>query len=90
MSKKRYKEEQIIGFLKEADSGVAMSELCLRHGFSSGSFYAWKKKFGGMDVSVARKKTSGSYQLKLDLKTIHPQVYTVAEPWLEVSLQAFI
>ena len=47
MSKKRYTEEQIIGFLKAAESGRPVAELCRQHGFSNGSFYAWKKKFGG-------------------------------------------
>ena len=53
--KKRYSEEQIIGFLKEAEAGVAIKELCRRHGFSQGSFYAWRSKFGGMDVSDAKR-----------------------------------
>lgn len=53
--KKRYSEEQIIRFLKEAEAGVAVKELCRRHGFSEASFYAWRSKFGGMDVSDARR-----------------------------------
>lgn len=53
--KKRYTEEQIIKFLREADSGVAVKDLCRRHGFSEASFYLWKSKFGGMDVSDARR-----------------------------------
>jgi putative transposase len=53
--KKRYSEEQIIGFLKEAESGVSVKELCRRHGFSDASFYAWRSKFGGMDVSDAKR-----------------------------------
>jgi putative transposase len=53
--KKRYSEEQIIGFLKEAESGVPVKELCRRHGFSEASFYAWRSKFGGMDVSDAKR-----------------------------------
>ena len=53
--RKRYSEEQIIGFLKEADSGVPTKELCRRHGFSEASFYAWRSKFGGMDVSDAKR-----------------------------------
>ncbi len=53
--KKRYTEEQIIGFLKEADSGVALKELCRRHGFSEASYYLWRSKFGGMDVSDAKR-----------------------------------
>ncbi len=53
--KKRYTEEQIIGFLKEADRGVAVKELCRKHGFSEASYYLWRGKFGGMDVSDARR-----------------------------------
>jgi putative transposase len=53
--KKRYTEEQIIGFLKEADSGVPLKELCRRHGFSEASYYLWRSKFGGMEVSDAKR-----------------------------------
>ena len=53
--KKRYTEEQIIGFLREADQGVAVKELCRKHGFSEASYYLWRSKFGGMDVSDARR-----------------------------------
>lgn len=53
--KKRYSEEQIIKFLREADSGVAVKDLCRRHGFSEASFYLWRSKFGGMDVSDAKR-----------------------------------
>ncbi len=55
MSKKRYTEEQIIGILKEADSGTPVAALCRRHGFSSASFYTWKKKFDGMEVNEAKR-----------------------------------
>lgn len=53
--KKRYTEEQIIGFLKEADGGVALKDLCRRHGFSEASYYLWRSKFGGMEVSDAKR-----------------------------------
>lgn len=53
--KKRFTEEQIIGFLKQADAGMAIKELCRKHGFSEASFYLWRSKFGGMDVSDARR-----------------------------------
>lgn len=56
--KKRYNEEQIIGFLKEADKGVPVKELCRKHGFSDASFYLWRGKYGGMDVSDARRLKS--------------------------------
>ena len=53
--KRRYTEEQIIGFLREADAGLAVKELCRKHGFSEPSYYAWKAKFGGMNVSDAQR-----------------------------------
>ena len=53
--KKRFSEEQIIGFLREADAGLPVKDLCRRHGFSEASYYLWKSKFGGMTVSDARK-----------------------------------
>ena len=45
--KKRFTEEQIIGFLREAESGLPVAELCRRHGFSEASYYLWRNKFGG-------------------------------------------
>jgi putative transposase len=56
--KKRFSEEQIIGFLKEAERGVPVKELCRKHGFSDASFYLWRSKFGGMDVSDAKRLKS--------------------------------
>jgi len=53
--KKRFSEEQIIGFLREADRGMAVKELCRKHGFSEASYYLWRSKFGGMDVSDAKR-----------------------------------
>lgn len=53
--KKRFTEEQIIKILNEADSGIPLKELCRKHGFSTASFYKWKAKFGGMDISEAKR-----------------------------------
>jgi putative transposase len=53
--KKRFTEEQIIGFLKEADAGMPVKDLCRRHGFSEASYYLWRSKFGGMDVADAKR-----------------------------------
>lgn len=53
--KKRYTEEQIIGFLREADAGMGVKELCRRHGFSEASYYLWRGKYGGMTVSDAKR-----------------------------------
>jgi putative transposase len=53
--KKRFSEEQIIGFLREADAGLPVKELCRRHGFSEASYYLWRSKFGGMSVPEAKR-----------------------------------
>ena len=53
--KKRFTEEQIIGFLQEAEAGLAVKDLCRRHGFSDASFYLWRSKFGGMSVPDAKR-----------------------------------
>lgn len=53
--KKRFTEEQIIGFLKEADAGMPVKDLCRRQGFSEASYYLWRSKFGGMDVADAKR-----------------------------------
>jgi putative transposase len=55
MKKSRYSEEQIIGFLKQADAGMPIKELCRKGGFSDATFYKWRSKFGGMDVSDAKR-----------------------------------
>ena len=53
--KKRFSEEQIIGFLREAEAGMPVKDLCRRHGFSEASYYLWRSKFGGMTVPDARR-----------------------------------
>jgi putative transposase len=53
--KKRFTEEQIIGVLKDQESSGQTAELCRRHGISPATFYKWKAKYGGMEVSDARK-----------------------------------
>ncbi len=64
--KKRFTEEQMIGVLKEHEAGVKVAELCRRHGISDATFYNWKAKFGGMDVSDAKRlKTLESENAKL-------------------------
>ena len=64
--KKRFSEAQIIGFLREADAGLAVQELCRRHGFSDASYYLWRLKFGGLEVSDAKRlKTLGQENARL-------------------------
>jgi putative transposase len=53
--KKRFSEEQTIGFLREGDRGMPVKELCRKHGFSEASYYLWRSKFGGMEVSDAKR-----------------------------------
>ena len=55
MKRSRFSEEQIIGILKEHESGVPVAELCRKHGVSDASIYKWKARFGGMDVSEAKR-----------------------------------
>lgn len=55
MRKSRYTEEQIIGFIKQADAGVNVAELCRKEGISTATFYKWRAKFGGMEASDAKR-----------------------------------
>jgi putative transposase len=58
MKRKRFSEEQIIGVLKEHDAGAKTADLCRKHGISDATFYNWKNKYGGLDVSEARRLRS--------------------------------
>ena len=58
MKRKRFSEEQIIGVLKEHEAGVKTAELCRRHGISDATFYNWKNKYGGLEVSEAKRLRS--------------------------------
>ena len=55
MKRKRYTEEQIIGILKEHEAGMKTADLCRKHGISEGCFYNWKAKYGGLEVSEAKR-----------------------------------
>ncbi len=53
--KRRFSDEQIIGMIKEYEAGVKAQDLCRKYGISSATFYSWRKKYGGMDVSDAKR-----------------------------------
>lgn len=55
MKRKRFTEERIIQILKEAEAGVPVKDLCRKHGMSDASFYTWRAKYGGMEVSDAKR-----------------------------------
>jgi putative transposase len=55
MKRKRHTEEQIITILKEHEAGMKTADLCRKHGISEASFYSWKAKFGGLEISEAKR-----------------------------------
>ncbi len=66
MKRSRFSEEQIIGILKEHQAGATAADLCRRHGVSDVTFYKWRSKYGGMEVSYAKKlKTLEAENAKL-------------------------
>ena len=58
MKRSRFTEEQIITILKKQEAGVKLADICREHGISTGTFYQWRSKFGGMEVSEAKKLRS--------------------------------
>jgi putative transposase len=67
MKRSRFTEEQIIGILKEHQAGLSAADLCRKHGISDATFYNWRSKYGGMEVSDAKKLLAESV---MDLSTL--------------------
>ena len=78
MRKSRFSEEQIIGILKEHQAGLGAAEICRRHGISDATFYKWRSKYGGMEVSDA-KRLRGLEEENAKLKRL------LADAMLDVS-----
>ena len=76
MKNKRYSDAQIMGILKQAESGVPVSELCREHGMSSASFYKWRAKFGGMGASMI-----------LEMKSLAEENRRLKRMYADVSMQ---
>jgi len=77
MKKKRFTEQQMIGFLKEAEAGIAVKELCRKHGCSDASFYGWRSKYGGQQVNELKRLKelqAENAKLKKLLAEAHPDV----------------
>ncbi len=80
MKKSRFTEEQIIGFLRQAEAGMPIKELCRKGGYSDATFYKWRSKFGGMDVSDAKRLKeleSENGKLKKLLADAHLDIYAL-------------
>ncbi len=80
MKKSRFSEEQVIGFLKQAEAGIPIKDLCRKGGFSDATFYKWRARFGGMDVADAkrlRKLEAENAKLKRLLAEAHLDMHAL-------------
>lgn len=76
MKNKRFSEATIMGILRQAESGVPVTELCREHGMSNASFYKWRAKFGGMDASMMA-----------DMKAMSEENRRLKRMYAEMSMQ---
>ena len=82
IKKSRFTEEQIIGFLKQAEAGMPIKELCRQGGFSDATFYKWRAKFGGMQATDAkrlRELESENSKLKRLLAEAHLDIHALKD-----------
>ena len=75
--KKRFSEEQIVGILREAEAGVAIKEPCRKHGLPEASYYAWRSKYGDMDVSDVKRLRSLEAENARRLKALEAETPTI-------------
>ena len=78
MKRSRFSDEQIIGILKEHQAGLTAAELCRKHGISDATFYKWRSKFGGMEVSEAKRLKALEDENKKLKKLLAEQMLDVA------------
>jgi putative transposase len=76
MRKSRFSEAQIMGVLKQAEGGIGLAELCRQHGISTATFYKWRAKFGGMDLSMIA-----------DMKVMEDENRRLKRKFAELSMQ---
>ncbi len=74
MKKKRFSDQQIIEFLKEAEAGMPVKELCRKDGFSDAAFYGWRSEFGGLQVNKTTTSTNVNSGGTVSMPTVHSRL----------------